>query len=265
MSVTSFDRKACHDLESAARQEWRQENKIGGYAASTIVGANTKPDHGLLVRRDRSLAKAQNLLSTLEETVFIGEKSFPISTRFHTDMVYPQGYEHLDHFYLAPYPAWIYQIEALKFLKMVILLDGEDAVLIRYQLLSSYGDYVRLEVRPILGFRGLQKEAENALLLKAKSGFLELAPVDKTYPALFMYHNAAVIDRASRWIKNIRYPEAEKLGGCSQENLWSPCSLMHAFAKEDGAFLCVSTAPKDNCQVLATQKISLSQQLTKKR
>ena len=37
------------NLEEAIQREWIITNGIGGYASSTIVGANTRKYHGLLV------------------------------------------------------------------------------------------------------------------------------------------------------------------------------------------------------------------------
>lgn len=37
------------DLENGLRREWLITNGIGGYASSTVIGANTRKYHGILV------------------------------------------------------------------------------------------------------------------------------------------------------------------------------------------------------------------------
>ena len=39
----------CSDFERASSREWLETNGIGGYASSTVSGANTRRYHGLLV------------------------------------------------------------------------------------------------------------------------------------------------------------------------------------------------------------------------
>ena len=47
--MISFDQSICTDLQAAASREWLETNGIGGFAASTTAGVNTRRYHGLLV------------------------------------------------------------------------------------------------------------------------------------------------------------------------------------------------------------------------
>ncbi len=46
--MIKFDSSVCTDFESASSREWLETNGIGGFASSTISGANTRRYHGLL-------------------------------------------------------------------------------------------------------------------------------------------------------------------------------------------------------------------------
>ena len=43
-----FGRELCNDLDAASEREWLETNGIGGFASSTVTGANTRRYHGLL-------------------------------------------------------------------------------------------------------------------------------------------------------------------------------------------------------------------------
>jgi len=44
-----FGRESWRTFERGIEKEWLLANGIGGYASSTIIGANTRRYHGLLV------------------------------------------------------------------------------------------------------------------------------------------------------------------------------------------------------------------------
>jgi len=54
MASIEFDRdfswnNAGGDLAAALKREWLETNGLGGFASSTVAGANTRRYHGLLV------------------------------------------------------------------------------------------------------------------------------------------------------------------------------------------------------------------------
>ena len=50
----SLDGAACRDLARALELEWLETNGLGGYASSTVAGANTRRYHALLVEIGRA-------------------------------------------------------------------------------------------------------------------------------------------------------------------------------------------------------------------
>ncbi len=251
MKITSYDHKTCRDFKAAVQKEWREENDLGAYASSTILGANTKSNHGLLVVPDAEPKSRNVLLSSIEETLFIGERGFPLSTHIYSDnSVFPKGYEFLESFYLAPYPTWIYRVEGLAFMKILLVLQGENTTVIRYQLLSSYGDYVRLQIRPIGVFRsikGVNGPSEKSFpRLDVGVGTVTFtSDLNRTRNTLYVHHNAGVVDRSIQWFRKLQYSEdTSRQQRLLEEDLTSLCSLLYAFHKEDGVYLCISTRSK---------------------
>ena len=55
-------------LEEGIKREWIITNGLGGYCSSTIIGANTRKYHGLLVAPLTPPARRHLILSKLDES-----------------------------------------------------------------------------------------------------------------------------------------------------------------------------------------------------
>ena len=71
MDVIRFNPEICRDLEGASKREWLETNGLGGFAASTMAGINTRRYHGLLTAATKPPVGRLLLLSKLEETLII--------------------------------------------------------------------------------------------------------------------------------------------------------------------------------------------------
>src|SRR5947207_3164728 len=107
-----FDGRTLQDLDASLCREWLVANGQGGYASSSVAGANTRRYHGLLVAALNPPLGRAVLLSKLEESVEIiaadGSVSptFPLSVNLYPDAVYPQGHRCLERFSVLPAPTW---------------------------------------------------------------------------------------------------------------------------------------------------------------
>ena len=64
------------ELQDGLKKEWLITNGIGGYSSSTIIGANTRKYHGLLVAPLTPPARRFLILSKLDESIEINEKKY---------------------------------------------------------------------------------------------------------------------------------------------------------------------------------------------
>ena len=74
--MITLPRSLCIDLEEALKREWLVGNGIGGYASSTPVGINTRRYHGLLVAALKPPVDRTVLLSSIEEELQVGDRTF---------------------------------------------------------------------------------------------------------------------------------------------------------------------------------------------
>ena len=68
------------NLEEGLTKEWLITNGIGGYCSSTIIGANTRKYHGLLVAPLTPPARRFLVLSKLDESLEISGKKYDLYT-----------------------------------------------------------------------------------------------------------------------------------------------------------------------------------------
>lgn len=67
-------------LEKGIQKEWLLTNGIGGYSSSTVLGVNTRKYHGLLVAALNPPARRFLILSKLDESIIINQKTYGLAT-----------------------------------------------------------------------------------------------------------------------------------------------------------------------------------------
>ena len=66
------------NLQKDLKREWIITNGIGGFASSTICGANTRRYHGLLIAPLTPPARRHLILSKVDESIEIDNKKFTV-------------------------------------------------------------------------------------------------------------------------------------------------------------------------------------------
>ena len=131
--MINFDAQICNDFTQATRREWLETNGIGGFASSSVSGANTRRYHGLLTAATRPPLGRVTMLSKFEETIFIDGQSYELSTNQYPNAVYPQGYKFLKNFCLVPFPVWTFRVAGFEIEKKVFMVDGSNTTVVRYE------------------------------------------------------------------------------------------------------------------------------------
>ena len=71
MPRINFDRGICENPAEALKREWLETNGLGGFASSTISGANIRRYNGLLIAATQPPTVRHLLLSKLEEILIV--------------------------------------------------------------------------------------------------------------------------------------------------------------------------------------------------
>ena len=64
------------DVENGLKKEWLITNGLGGFASSTIIGANTRKYHGLLIASLTPPARRYLILSKVDESIQIDDNKY---------------------------------------------------------------------------------------------------------------------------------------------------------------------------------------------
>ena len=141
------------DLRAALNREWLLGNGLGGFAAGTAAGANTRSAHAYLVAAAPHGCLTALLLK-LDERLSGPDGNFEMSTHVHADgVVRPAGHRMIEAFTLDPWPKWRYRAGSVVLEKSLFAVAGHNAVVIIYR--HVYGPATTITASPLLVARGL--------------------------------------------------------------------------------------------------------------
>ncbi len=263
--MINFDAEICGDLRAAASKEWLETNGLGGYASSTLSGMNTRRYHGLLIAAKRPPTDRIVLLSKLEETLVLDGERLDFSTNQYPRAVHPQGYRWLRNFRLDPFPVHTFRLNDVELKKTVLMPQGENTIVVRYQLLAPASRRAVLELRPLVAFRDyhslLHAHEQLKPLLDLEPGLIRLALSDSE-PTLLLAHDALRVHAEGVWYRNFEYAEEQSRGFDFREDLFNPCSLSFDLHGGETCNLIASTERHEAGEAAAMEEHERERRLT---
>jgi len=204
--------------------EWLDSNRLGAYASSTIIGMNTRREHGLLVVPHGNTGKKAVILSKFEESVFVDNHLYDISTNQYRDITFPEGYKYQKKFELNPFPRFIYQVEDRILQKTLFILENRNILILRYEL-KNQGRPVKIILKPFLSHRYNNVLADDLQGFNTDTylgqHFVRWAP-KANMPELNVYFNRGEFISATLWYHNFYYPKDISRYGFGTEDLFNP-------------------------------------------
>ena len=139
------------DLETGIIKEWLITNGIGGFASSTIIGANTRKYHGLLVAPLNPPANRYVILSKLDEAIEVRGKRYDLYTNICESYI-SHGYQYQETFEKDYYPTFRYKVQGIEIEKSICMEQNANTVGVYYKIKN--GKYkAKLTLAPIVNFR----------------------------------------------------------------------------------------------------------------
>src|SRR5258706_7694326 len=126
-------REICRDFDRSSKLEWLETNGTGAFAMGTVAGLNTRRYHGLLVASLRPPVERYVLFSRVEEEVLVNGHSWAFGACQYPGTLSLRGSELLDSFRIDPCATWRFAVDDAAIEKQVYLVDGRQAVVIRYR------------------------------------------------------------------------------------------------------------------------------------
>ncbi len=138
----ALDRSMCCNPGVVIEREWLVTNKIGGYAAGTVAGVLTRPEHGLLVICPPGTSTRQLLFAKMDEEVSFNQKTYYLGTNEYRDgTLNPAGFVHLERFQLENgFPIFTYHLggsNGIQLEKRIWMPQDQNTTYVQYRILST--------------------------------------------------------------------------------------------------------------------------------
>ena len=205
-------------LEEALKKEWIITNGIGGYGASTILGANTRKYHGLLVAPLIPPAKRTLILSKLDESIEIDGRKHDLFTNIGKNYI-SQGYKYQQSFIKEYMPIFAYKVEDTEITKVVCMEYSKNTVGLLYKIRNGKSK-AKLILAPIMNYRdvhGINKNHTFNLTQIQKGRKIEVK-IDDGKPIYMNISAGNYIEHNNDTFFNMFYIEEEKRGFEPEEN-----------------------------------------------
>ena len=207
-------------LENGLNKEWIITNGIGGYSSSTIIGANTRKYHGLLVAPLMPPGNRQLILSKVDEALEIEGKTYNLYTNVCKNNI-SDGYKYLKKFEKEYIPIFTFEVEDTLIKKFICLEYGKNTVGIYYYIKNGE-KASKLTLAPIVNFRGFHTTNTNEnfeVRQDIEKNKVKLVINNNSqYPIYTYVSEGKYIKHDYDIFRNMHYIEEEKRGQGALEN-----------------------------------------------
>ena len=206
--------------EHAIDKEWIITNGIGGFSTSTIIGANTRRYHGLLVASISAPARRYLVISKLDESIEIEGIKYELYTNICRNYI-SQGYKYLESFQKDILPIFKYKVQEIEITKTICMQHGANTVQVYYKIKN--GDKkVKLNLAPVLNYRDFHSMSTNKgfeISQKVSEKKVKII-IDENiaHPLYMKISDGKYIEHNNNIFNNMFYVEEEKRGFYPEEN-----------------------------------------------
>ena len=213
---------AVNTYDKGIGREFLVSNGQGSYGFSTVVGANTRREHGLLVTREKGEPHHTVLVSKVEETIVAGNKKYQLSTNKYKDLVYPDGYRYLQEYQGTPVPKMLFVIHSVFLEKSIFMPHGGNCTVLKYKLLSS-PQKINIEIRPLVAHRAKdyipQPDVRPSFVTTSSDRTVKVS--GRGYDSHILFSHGEWREK-NLWYENLVYENDHKREAPELDFLWSP-------------------------------------------
>lgn len=210
-----------NSYEKGADREYFVSNGNKNYSFSTIIGANTRKNHGLYVSFDEIKSNLLIHVAKIEEIIKLNGKKYNLSTNKYLSSIFPEGYRYLQEFYTNPFPVFLYVIHSTMIRKTICMPPDSDMLVISYEIISSSKD-IEIEIRPLMAHRAVDHRTsvaqdENFQVHQNNDNIIVSSNVASTFFSI----SSGVWSGSNKAYENIIYDKDELDGDSFVDTYWS--------------------------------------------
>lgn len=207
------------NFEDIIKKEWIITNGLGGFASSTVAGANTRRYHGILVAPLNPPAQRYLLVSKVDESIDINGKTYPLYTNMCKNNI-SEGYKNLVAFEKEEVPTYYYNVEGIEIEKTICMEYRKNVSIILYKIKNN-DSKTKLSLTPLLNYRDFHDTSYNKNFYIKQTNNKNLVDIVIDNSEHHIYMNCSdgnYIVKENDSFKNMYYIEEEKRGLPSEEN-----------------------------------------------
>ncbi|AEH61232.1 glycogen debranching enzyme [Methanosalsum zhilinae DSM 4017] len=222
MFESVFPSNEFKDYRSGLRKEWIVTNGLGGYASSTITGANSRTYHGLLVAAMNPPVDRILLLSSVDEIIEINGELYHLAVHKYPDTVYPEGYRYLNSVSFNPFPVYTYNLGNARISKHIFMVHGQNTTIIEYQIDGVCdNDSISMKLLPLINTRNFHHTARsNDNIFKQTAGSFRTEITNGNVS--FQLSSNAGYFPAGNWYYDFEYEHELERGNFYTEDNYNP-------------------------------------------
>lgn len=208
------------DFKDAVNKEWIITNGLGGFASSTIIGANTRKYHGLLVAPLSPPAQRCMLVSKVDESIEIDGVDYKLYTNMCRNYI-SEGYKYQISFEKEEVPVFKYLLDGIEIEKSICMEYRKNVSIVLYKIKNS-NKKIKLRLTPLLNNRDFHSVSFNKSFFinqTVNNRLVDVVIDNSSNHHIFMNcSEGKYIIKENDSFKNMYYMEEEKRGLASEEN-----------------------------------------------
>ena len=222
----TYSHEALGHFEQVIDKEWLITNGLGGYASSSVLGINTRKYHGLLIAALHPPGDRTVCLSKLDEDVIVGKTIYRLGTNDFHDTIYPQGYQYLTGFSIAPNPMFTYDLGNVKVNKTVFMPKQKNATAVLYHVANNSALEAALVIYPLLTCRYFhtvvdsQKDPVEFVQQTNPNGFQ--VTFKRPQATISSFITDGIYHESLNWIDHLHYRDETERGEADVDDLFQP-------------------------------------------
>jgi predicted glycogen debranching enzyme len=212
------------ELRPHDQQEWLLTNGLGGFAASTVVGMNTRRYHGLLCAAMNPPVGRVLAVNRIGETLILDGKNdqlLELSVNCFRESIHPRGDRYLEKFKLGNEARFEYEVEGVSIIKEVQLLWMKNVTAVRYTV-DPAGRVFKLMLQPFTAlrdFHSLRNAGWAQMRTQARERSVSVG--EGANEVTITADKGKFVEQQDWWYGHV-YPVDTERGQGDQEDLFTP-------------------------------------------
>lgn len=226
----SYGREIFKTFEDGIKKEWVITNGLGGYAGSSVIGANTRKHHGLFIAATYAPTDRYVILNRIDEKVTLKntKETVSFSSVQRKKKKYEKGYLYQTGFSYDAVPEFTYIVDGTYIKKSLAYEWEKNTVAINYEVFSP-DKSCTLTLTPSFNYRSHNdgsKRLDLRFKIKKSEEELSLIPKKAKNISIKLYKSEGeFIERQERYDTNIELQTEIDTGMSSADTGFMPYDI----------------------------------------